>query len=139
MSRHYIGITSKGPMTLRNVRLAPTGEPEVLLPKDNIIRLTVNYADWLESGEVLTSASVAAENVTAVILSSPSDEGGSASMSFDPDDVQTSLILVISEATASDYGKIALTIGTGRETRKEIIRVRRPSLYTDEQFYRDYA
>ena len=126
MSRLFVGITHRGPSTLRNVSLSETGEPEVLLREGEASTLTLDYTEWLESGETISSAPIVAEQVTASI--------GTISTGA------TNLVVLLSNPTSYDDGKATITVTTTNgAVRKEVIRVRRPSLYGDEQYYRDYA
>ena len=122
MSRHYIGVTNAGPTTLRNVRRDDTGEPLLLVDQDAIVKLRIDLANWLETGETISSVSTTAESCT-VLTSTTSPN----------------ITLTISNVTGYDYGKITLlaTSSTG-EVWRQVIRVRRTNRYTDEQTYRDY-
>ena len=121
--RHYLGISSAGPTVFRNVRRDVTGEPLLLVDQDAACRLRVNFSDWLESGETISSITVSGESCTvSSALSSPN------------------VTLTISAVTNSYDGRITLkaTASTG-EIWRGIIRVRRPNRYGDEQPFRDYV
>jgi pyocin large subunit-like protein len=124
MTRHYVGFTSRGPTTFRNVRKAPTGEILVHLDEDEVKILKLNFADWLETGETISSVSATAYNCTcSTSTSSPN------------------ISLTLSAATAYDItGKVTLvvTASTGEKWRGNI-RVRRTARYGDEESTSDYA
>jgi len=121
--RRYLGISPTGETVFRNVRMDETGEPLLLVDESAITNLRVNFADWLESGETITAATVTAKNC-AVSTST-------ASPNVD---------LTISAATSYDQGSITLVVTCSNgEVWRSIIRVRRTNRYTDEQTYRDYT
>lgn len=124
MKRAYIGFTSKGPTILRNIRRAPTGEPLLLLDESAVAKVELDFTDFLESGETISSASITYENVT-----------GSTSTS------SPRVTLTLSAATAYDNtGKATYVVTTSNsEVFRGILRVRRTSRYTDEQAFRDYT
>ncbi len=120
--RHYIGISSAGPTVLRNVRRDITGEPLLLVDQDAAVKLRVNFADWLEASETISSITATAEGCTlSSALSAPD------------------VTLTISAVTNAYTGKITLvaTSSTG-EIWRGIINVRRPNRYGDEQRFSDY-
>lgn len=121
--RHYIGLTSAGPTTLRNVRRDETGEPLILIDQDAVSKLRLDFTDWLESGETLSTLTATAEGCTvSTSTSSPTST------------------LTISAVTSYTDGRITVlaTSSTGEKWRG-IIRVRRTSRYRDEQQFRDYV
>ena len=121
--RRYLGISPMGETVFHNVRRDETGEPLILVDKDAIIKLRVNFADWLESGENISSVTTTGENCTiSTSTTSPNVD------------------ITISNVTSHEYGQIALvaTSSTG-EVWRSIINVRRTNRYTDEQTYRDYT
>ena len=120
--RHYIGISSSGPTVLRNVRKDITGEPLLLVDEDAAINLRVNFTDWLETSETIST-------VTAT------PEGCTLSTSTATPNVD----LTISAVTNAYTGKITLkaTSSTG-EIWRGIINIRRPNRYGDEQRFSDY-
>lgn len=124
MTRHIIGFASRGPTTLRNVRKAPTGEPLVHLDEDEIKVVKLDFTDYLETSETISSASVTTYNCTAsTSTSSPN------------------VTLTLSAATAYDLdGRVlvVVTFSTGEKWRGNI-RVRRTSRYRDEGMGADYA
>lgn len=98
----------------------------MLLREGEASTLTLDYTEWLESGETISSAPVVAEQITASI---------GAVLTGD-----TTVTVSLSNPTSYDDGKATITVTTTNgAVRKEVIRVRRPSLYGDEQYYRDYA
>lgn len=121
--RHYIGFNSGGPTTLRNVRLDATGEPLLLVDQDAITKLQLDWRDWLETGETISSVTITAEGCTATVATST-----------------PTATLTISAVTSYTDGKVTViaTSSTGEKWRG-IIRVRRTNRYTDEQRFRDYA
>lgn len=124
MTRHVIGFTSQGPNTLRNVRKASTGEPLVHLDQDEIKVVRLDFTDYLDDGETISSATTTAYNCAC-----------SASTS------SPSVALTISAATAYDLmGRIVLvvTMSSG-ETWRGTIRVRRTSRYDDASHGADYS
>lgn len=121
--RHYIGISPSGPTVLRNLRKDETGEPLLLLDESEATTLRVNLADWLESGETVSSATATGSNCTV-----------SASTTSPNVDI------TVSAATSTSYGKITIIItSSAGAVVRQIIKVRRPNRYTDEQTYRDYT
>lgn len=121
--RHYIGVSSQGPRVLRNVFRDTTGEPLLLVEEDAAIRCTVNFSDWLETSETISSITATADGCTlSSALSSPN------------------VTLTISAVTNASGGKITLkaTASTG-EIWRGIIHVRRPSKYGNEIRFRDYV
>lgn len=121
--RHYIGFTSGGPTTLRNVRLDATGEPLLLVDQDAVTKILLDWRDWLETGETISSVTITAEGCTATVATST-----------------PTATLTISAVTSYTDGKITViaTSSTGEKWRG-IIRVRRANRYTDEQRFRDYV
>lgn len=121
--RHYIGVSSSGPTVLRNIRKDVTGEPLLLLDQDAAARLRINFDDWLETGETISSITATAEGCTMTsALSTPN------------------VTLTISAATNAYTGKITLkaTASSG-EIWRGIIRVRRPNRLGDEEAFTDYV
>lgn len=120
--RHYIGVSSQGPTVLRNVRKDITGEPLLLVDQDAAVKLRVNFADWLEASETISSVTATPEGCTlSTSTSSPNVD------------------LTISAVTNAHTGKVTLkaTSSTG-EIWLGIINVRRPNRYGDEQRFMDY-
>lgn len=123
MARHYIGVTRRGITTLDNVRKDPTGEPLILMDEGEVKTLVVDFAEYLESGETVSSATADDESVTAsIVTSSPT------------------VTLTLSAATSYYDGKVTLlvTMSSGNKFRT-VIRVRRTDRYTDEALESDYA
>jgi len=85
VTRHYIGIAQRGITALRNVRRDNTGEPLILMDPDQVDTLTVNFSEFLNSGETISTATATAEGCTAtastsspnvtLTISNPSDDG----------------------------------------------------------------
>lgn len=124
MTRHYLGISEKGPNVFRNIRRATTGEPLLLIDQDEIARLTIDFSDWLETEETIASVSATARNATI----STSTSGAQA-------------IITISAVTSYYDGDITViaTSSTGEKWRG-IIRVRRTNRENDEAaFFGDYV
>lgn len=123
MTRHYLGISSKGPNVFRNVRRDNTGEPLLLLDQDEVARLTIDFSDWLETEETISSVSATARNATiSVSTTSPRT------------------VITISAVTSFYDGDITAiaTASTGEKWRG-IIRVRRTNRENDEAlFFSDY-
>jgi hypothetical protein len=112
-----------GETVFHNVRRDETGEPLLLVDESAITKLRVNFADWLESGETITAATVTTQNCTvSTSTTSPNVD------------------LTISAVTSFNDGTITLvaTCSNGEVWRSKI-RVRRTNRYTDEQTYRDYT
>lgn len=123
MTRHYLGISSRGPNVFRNVRRDSTGEPLLLIDQDEIARLTIDFSDWLETAETISSVSATARNATI-----------SSSLSGDQ------AVITISDVTSYHDGDITViaTASTGEKWRG-IIRVRRTNRENDEaRFFGDY-
>lgn len=124
MSRHYLGISSRGPTVFRNIRTDDTGEPLLLIDEDAIVKLTIDFSDWLETDETLSSVSATARSCTiSVATTSPRT------------------VITISAVTSNHDGDITIiaTSSTGEQYRG-IIRVRRTNRYTDEALvFSDYV
>ena len=124
MSRHYLGISARGPTVFRNVRKDDTGEPLLLIDEDEVVKLTIDYSDWLETDETLSSVSATARSCTiSVATASPRT------------------VITISAVTSNHDGDITViaTSSTGEKAR-DIIRVRRTNRYTDEALvFSDYV
>lgn len=124
MTRHYLGISSRGPEVFRNIRKDDTGEPLVLIDEDAIAKLTIDFSDWLEDSETISSVAATARSCTiSVATTSPRT------------------VITISAVTSNHDGDITLiaTSSTGEKYRG-IIRVRRTNRYTDEALvFSDYV
>lgn len=123
MTRHYLGVSAKGPNVFRNVRRDITGEPLLLLDQDEVARLTIDWSDWLETEETISSVSATARN---------------ASISVSTTSPRT--VITISAVTSFYDGDITViaTASTGEKWRG-IIRVRRTNRENDEAlFFSDY-
>jgi hypothetical protein len=101
-----------------------TGEPLLLIDQDAVVKLTIDFIDWLETGETLSSVSATARSCTvSVSTTSPRTT------------------ITISDVTSHTDGGITIvaTSSTGEKYR-EIIRVRRTNRYTDEALvFSDYV
>lgn len=119
MTRHYLGVSSKGPNVFRNVRRATTGEPLLLLDQDEVARLVIDWSDWLETEETISSISATGRNCTV----STSTSGPQAT-------------ITISDVTSYHDGDITViaTASTGEKWRG-IIRVRRTNREGDDALY----
>lgn len=124
MTRHYLGISARGSTVFRNVRKDETGEPLLLIDQDAVVKLTIDFSDWLESGETISSVSATGRSCTiSVSTTSPRT------------------VITISAVTSNHDGDITViaTASTG-EIYREIIRVRRTNRYTDEALvFGDYV
>jgi hypothetical protein len=124
VTRYYLGISSSGPNVLRNVRLDETGEPLLLIDQDAIAKITIDFTDWLETGETLSGLTATPRGCeVSVSTSGPKS------------------VLTISEVTSFDDGDITIigTSSTGEKYRG-IIRVRRTARYRDEStLHGDYV
>jgi len=89
--RHYIGFTSRGPSIFRNVRLDETGRPLLFLEEGEIARLELDFQSFVETGETISSATVAPDNVTAVIA----NDTTSATITF---------------SAANEWGEVIVTV-----------------------------
>ena len=122
MARRYVGYSPRGPAVYRNVRRAPNGDILILLEKEEIDDLELDFEKLFTDGETISSATVTPEHITvSSTLSSPK------------------LTLNLSKVAVSDLsGKITalLTFSSG-EVWKEIIRVRRPVRHLDPDVGRD--
>jgi hypothetical protein len=121
--RNYLGISPSGPTVFRNVRKDEAGEPLILLDENAITKLRVNFADWIETPETITSATTTAEGCTATqALTSPN------------------LDLTISATTNSRDGKITILAASSTgEVWRGVIRVRRTARMNEDQTRYDYA
>ena len=112
--RQYIGIGPQGIAVLRNIRADVTGEPLLLLDEDAISKLRINFSDYLESGETISSATASATGCTAAIVTATPN-----------------ITLTISDSTYD--GKITLTVTTSTgDVFVQIIRVRQTQRTGDE-------
>lgn len=126
-TRLYIGISSRGPTALRNVRLDETGEPLILLDQDEIAKLTVDFSDWLEGAETIASATATARGCTI-------DDSTPSIVS------DNSFVVQISSVTGADGDITVVATSSTGEKWRGIIRVRRTSRYMDEALLlSDYA
>jgi hypothetical protein len=121
--RQFIGVTPKGPTTFVNVRRDETGEPLLFLDKDEVTKLRVNFTDWLESGETITSATVVARNCTASLAtSSPNCD------------------ITLSAATSRSDGDVTLKVTSSTaQVWRGVIKVRQTNRYGDESTVMDYV
>ncbi len=73
MTRHYLGIGSRGATVFRNVRRDESGEPLLFVDEDAITKLQINFTDYLETGETVSSAAVDQSTgcTVAIATSSP--------------------------------------------------------------------
>ena len=96
----------------------------MLIDQDAVVKLTIDFIDWLETGETLSSVSATARSCTvSVSTTSPRTT------------------ITISDVTSHTDGDITIvtTSSTGEKYR-EIIRVRRTNRYTDEALvFSDYV
>lgn len=121
--RYYLGVSPAGPTVFSHIHKDDTGEPLLLVDEGAAKKLRLNFSDWLESGETISSATVTTENCTVSLsTSSPNVD------------------LTISAVTSYAYGRaiVLVTSSTG-EIWRQVIRIRRTNRYTEEQKYRDYA
>lgn len=120
--RHYLGISNKGPSVFRNVYKDDTGEPLLYLDKDAVKKLQINFAQWLEGSETISSATVTAQGVTCSIST-------------------TSPNVTLTLSASTTYGTVTLivTSSTG-EVFRGIIRIRQTVRYGDQtSVMSDYA
>lgn len=112
--RHYIGVSPRGITVLRNVRKDTTGEPLILMDEDAVIQCQINFADYLNSGETISSATATASGCTvASAVSSPN--------------------VTLTISAPSDDGKITIKATTSASlVFPFVLRVRKPTRYTDE-------
>lgn len=123
MARHSIHFTPRGATTFHNVRKDLTGEPLLLLDEDEVKTLTLDFTDYLDSGETISSASATAKSVTvSTATSSPT------------------VTLTLSAAQSHSDGSVTLVVifSSGNKWRG-IIRVRRTDRFTDEALMDDYV
>jgi hypothetical protein len=126
VSRHYLGISARGPTVFRNIRTDDTGEPLLLIDEGAVVILTVDFADWLETGETI-------EDVTATARS--------CAITVDFDTEEPSFTIAISAVTSNHDGDITLMVeASSSAVYRGIIRVRRTNRYTDEALvFGDYV
>jgi hypothetical protein len=118
--RHYIGVSPQEPATLRHIRRDVTGEPLLLLDKDAIAKILINFSDYLESGETISSATATATGCTAAIATSTPN-----------------VTLTVSEATQEGSIIVLATTSTS-QVWAQTIRVRRTQRIGDE-YLSDYG
>jgi len=96
----------------------------LLIDENAVVKLTIDFSDWLESGETISSVSATGRSCTiSVSTTSPRT------------------VITISAVTSNHDGDITViaTASTG-EIYREIIRVRRTNRYTDEALvFGDYV
>jgi hypothetical protein len=112
--RHYIGVAPRGITVLRNIRNDDTGEPLLYLDEGAVDTVQINFAEFLNTGETISSATATAEGCTAsASTSSPN--------------------VTLTVSNASDDGKITVTATTSASNVFPfIMRVRKPLRYGDE-------
>lgn len=122
MSRHHISITPRGITTLRNVRTDETGEPMILLDKTEVKKVTIDLADFLETGETISSATIEATGCTASITTA-----------------SPYITMTLSNPTIEGHVTLTITTSTS-EVIRPVIRVREPERTGDERLLiSDYA
>lgn len=123
MARLLIAYTPNGVRVLRNVRIDETGEPLILLDKDEIKNVTVDLTAYLDDAETISSVTSTTISVTAsVTLTSPT------------------IVVRLSAATGTDDGYVSLVITlSSTEVIRQTIHVRRANKYGTEWYARDYA
>lgn len=120
MARHYIGYTARGATTFKNVRVED-GYPTMLMETGETRKITLNFSSLLETGETISSATVAAEGVSASIatsspnitltLSSPSAWGtATITATLSNGEVISDTIRVRQNARAYDPSEVAYSI-----------------------------
>jgi hypothetical protein len=123
MARHQINFTPRGATTFYNVRKDLTGEPLLLLDESEVKTLTLDFTDYLDTAETISSVSTTAKSVTvSTATSSPI------------------VTLTLSAAQSHYDGSVTavVTFSSGNKWRG-IIRVRRTDRFTDEALVDDYA
>jgi hypothetical protein len=123
MARHSIHYTPRGATTFYNVHRDLTGEPLLFLDENEVKSLRLDFADYLDTGETISSVASTAKSVTvSVATSSPT------------------VTLTLSAAQSHSDGSVTLvvTFSTGAKWRG-IIRVRRTDRFTDEALVDDYV
>lgn len=123
MARHYIGFTERGATVFKNVRKDLTGEPLILMDEDEVKSLVMDFTDYLEDGETISSASATAKSVTCTAST---------------DSPTVTLALSAAQNTYDGSVTIVVTLSSGNKWRG-IIRVRRTDRFTDEALMDDYA
>jgi hypothetical protein len=123
MARLSIGYTPNGARVYRNVRMAETGEPLILVDEGEVKSVVLNLTAYLDTGETISSVTTTDENVTATTtLTTPT------------------ISVALSAATSTSDGSVTLviTLSSG-EIIRQTLRVRRPNRYGLETYVRDYA
>jgi hypothetical protein len=123
MPRHSIHYTPRGATTFYNVHRDLTGEPLLFLDESEVKSLRLDFADYIDTGETISSVASTAKSVTvSVVTSSPT------------------VTLTLSAAQSHSDGSVTLvvTFSTGAKWRG-IIRVRRTDRFTDEALADDYV
>lgn len=121
--RHMIAFTGRGDTVLRNIRRDVTGEPLLILDKDEIQKVELDFASFVNSGETVSSATATAESCTvATAVATPR------------------VTLTVSAATSDTDGKITVKVTfSSTEVWRGIIRVRRARRFGDPDVITDYA
>jgi hypothetical protein len=116
-------FSPRGATTFLNVRKDRTGEPLLHLDQDEVKTLVLDFTDYLDPGETVSSATATAESVTCT-----------------PTTSSPTVSLALSAAASPDLGQVTVivTFSSGNKWRG-IIRVRRTDRFTDEALVSDYA
>lgn len=123
MARHTLTFTPKGLTTSRNVHKDETGRPLVLLEEDEQTQLKLDFQSYVESGETISTATLATNNVT-----------GSIALAGD------NLSVTITLSGATDWGEVTPTITfSSGDIWQEKIRVRNRRRYTVPTRTTDYG
>lgn len=105
MARHYVGYTFRGRTTGKNVR-TEDGYPLILMEEGETLRVSLDFANLLESGETISSASVTAKGITASISTA-------------------SPVITVTLSSASAWGTATVTVTLSNgEVHVETIRAR---------------
>lgn len=72
MARHYLGYGQSGRKSLHGLHTNQSGQPLLLLEEGEVARIELDFTDYLDGGETISSAAVSNDSITVgVSTSSP--------------------------------------------------------------------
>jgi hypothetical protein len=122
MARHYIGMTARGATSLFGMKRTPEGYPLLLLEENEVSNVELDFTDWLDDSETVSSATVGTEGTLTA---------GTPTVSSPKVTVQMSGALSWGRAT------ITVTMSTGVKF-VEKIEVRERQRYLEGNAPKDY-
>jgi hypothetical protein len=123
--RQAILFNERGPVVYKNVRMDTTGEPLILIDKSEVSRLLLDFTAYLGAGETISSATIAADAVTAaIVVASPL--------------ITLTFSGATSWSTGSGNAVVLVTFSSG-DVESINLRVRQTNRYDDETLLPDYV